>query len=346
MNRHRPYCSQTAQIFADMIRVDTCDTRRFMNPLLGISPAHTTAPGYCHASPDGDNGVIRPRLSNRALVPNGADGSPTIVHCSFYIVHCWTFTFSAKERDSETGLSYFGSRYYSSDLSIWLSVDPMSDKYASLSPYTYCANNPVKLVDPNGEEIFVGEDYYYRNGYLYYKGTEDIYVPEQGSFEEKALNSLNKLQSTKQGSELITPFEGKTGKDVIIKNSSDNPHTPGKVQVNDYIYSHDDVFKSATIYWNPEGDELFKTLEPNATTDLGHEFSHVYDKANGTTYPTDNVDNCPRNEWQAVYRENMIRKELGVPYRRGYRVLLLNNDGTKTPYFTKMLTSGGLPYVP
>jgi RHS repeat-associated protein len=67
------------------------------------------------------------------------------------------FTFSAKERDSETGLSYFGSRYYSSDLSIWLSVDPMSDKYASLSPYIYCANNPVKLVDPNGEEVWIPE---------------------------------------------------------------------------------------------------------------------------------------------------------------------------------------------
>jgi RHS repeat-associated protein len=59
-------------------------------------------------------------------------------------------TFSAKEKDTETGLSYFGSRYYSSDLSIWLSVDPMSDKYPSLSPYTYCANNPIKIVDPDG----------------------------------------------------------------------------------------------------------------------------------------------------------------------------------------------------
>ena len=67
----------------------------------------------------------------------------------------WTFTFSAKERDSETGFSYFGSRYYSSDLSIWLSVDPMSDKYPSLSPYVYCADNPIKLVDPNGEEVSV-----------------------------------------------------------------------------------------------------------------------------------------------------------------------------------------------
>src|SRR5574344_845448 len=60
------------------------------------------------------------------------------------------YTFSGKERDTETGYSYFGARYYNSDLSIWLSVDPMADKYPGLSPYTYCANNPVKLVDEDG----------------------------------------------------------------------------------------------------------------------------------------------------------------------------------------------------
>ena len=69
--------------------------------------------------------------------------------------HSPYFTFSAKEKDSETGFSYFGSRYYNSDLSIWLSVDPMSDKYPSMSPYVYCANNPIRLVDPNGEAIWI-----------------------------------------------------------------------------------------------------------------------------------------------------------------------------------------------
>ena len=59
---------------------------------------------------------------------------------------------TGKERDSETGFSYFGARYYDSDLMTgWLSVDPMADKYPSLSPYAYCAWNPVRLVDPDGE---------------------------------------------------------------------------------------------------------------------------------------------------------------------------------------------------
>ena len=39
----------------------------------------------------------------------------------------------------------------------WLSVDPMMDKYPNISPYAYCAWNPVKLVDPDGKEI---DDYF------------------------------------------------------------------------------------------------------------------------------------------------------------------------------------------
>ena len=98
------------------------------------------------------------------------------VNCQLSTV-TWIHTFSAKEKDSETGLSYFGSRYYNSDLSIWLSVDPMSDKYPSLSPYVYCANNPIKLVDPNGEEV---GDYYSFNGtYLGSDGKNDNKVYQQ-----------------------------------------------------------------------------------------------------------------------------------------------------------------------
>ena len=70
------------------------------------------------------------------------------------------YKFTAKELDNETSYTYFGARYYDADLSSWLSVDPLSDKYPSLSPYCYSADNPVVLVDPNGENFtnFVDED--------------------------------------------------------------------------------------------------------------------------------------------------------------------------------------------
>ncbi len=42
---------------------------------------------------------------------------------------------------------------YTPEYSIWLSVDPMADKYPSTSPFTYCLNNPVILVDPDGRKI-------------------------------------------------------------------------------------------------------------------------------------------------------------------------------------------------
>ena len=68
------------------------------------------------------------------------------------------YTFSSKEKDVETGYGYFGARYYDSGLSIWLSVDPMSDKYPNMSPYNYCANNPVILVDPDGRDWYQNEN--------------------------------------------------------------------------------------------------------------------------------------------------------------------------------------------
>ncbi len=75
-----------------------------------------------------------------------------------YLFRCEnTPSFTGKEKDSETGLYYFGARYYDPSISgLFLSVDPMADKYSSISPYAYCAWNPVKLVDPDGKDTING----------------------------------------------------------------------------------------------------------------------------------------------------------------------------------------------
>ena len=65
----------------------------------------------------------------------------------------------SEEGDWESGFHYYGARYYWSEvLTGWLSVDPMMDKYPSISPYAYCALNPVKLTDPDGNDISTHTD--------------------------------------------------------------------------------------------------------------------------------------------------------------------------------------------
>ena len=82
------------------------------------------------------------------------------------------YLFNAKEFDEETGLYYYGARYYESRLSLWMSVDPLSsynpfnnENYIdgehnggvynnmNLGIYSYCYQNPIKLKDPDGRQV-------------------------------------------------------------------------------------------------------------------------------------------------------------------------------------------------
>lgn len=72
-----------------------------------------------------------------------------------YVVDNVTQKFTQKERDVETGLDYFGARYYSSAQGRFTSVDPLlaSGRVAmpqSWNRYSYVLNNPLRLVDPTG----------------------------------------------------------------------------------------------------------------------------------------------------------------------------------------------------
>jgi len=63
----------------------------------------------------------------------------------------------------ETGYSYFGARYYDSDLSVWLSVDPLAGKYPSMSPYMYVGGNPTMVIDPDGRDWIKDKDGNYKH---------------------------------------------------------------------------------------------------------------------------------------------------------------------------------------
>ena len=62
------------------------------------------------------------------------------------------YLFNAKEFDEETGLYYYGARYYEPKVSLWISVDKLSEEDLKVSSYCYTDNNPIKYLDPDGNK--------------------------------------------------------------------------------------------------------------------------------------------------------------------------------------------------
>ena len=62
------------------------------------------------------------------------------------------YKFNGKELDEETGLYYYGARYMQPVASMWYGVDPLAEKFASVSEYCYTFSNPMRFVDMLGLE--------------------------------------------------------------------------------------------------------------------------------------------------------------------------------------------------
>ena len=88
------------------------------------------------------------------------------------------YLFNAKEFDEETGLYYYGARYYDPRVSLWISTDQLEEKNPNISSYIYCANNPIKFIDLDGNDWFINQQGFYLwsnssevSGFVYYGKT-------------------------------------------------------------------------------------------------------------------------------------------------------------------------------
>lgn len=65
------------------------------------------------------------------------------------------YKYSGKEIDRHYGLNLydFSARHYDPTTGRWWNQDPMGEKYYSLTPYTYCANSPINMIDIDGRRV-------------------------------------------------------------------------------------------------------------------------------------------------------------------------------------------------
>ena len=216
------------------------------------------------------------------------------------------YKFTGKERDVETGYDYFGARFYWATIGHWLSVDPMADKYPNISPYAYCAWNPIKFIDPDGRKIKIAGNFITRFlgqlGVLNYQG--------------KVMSALSQLKDIDpEINQMISQLET-SDVEYTIKPTTERPD--GK-NGNAY-YS-----KEKTIYFDPNNNKRADGEERDAIVGLAHELGHAENDDNGTRIPYnkdaaqkgDLVEKEKRNpnERNSIRKENIVRDKLNLPQR-------------------------------
>lgn len=84
------------------------------------------------------------------------------------------YKYNGKELDRKGGRDWYdyGARQYDAVLGRWHAMDPMAEKYYDWSPYVYCANNPINIIDPNGCDWYQSTNN--EDEYIWREGHKDI----------------------------------------------------------------------------------------------------------------------------------------------------------------------------
>ncbi len=120
------------------------------------------------------------------------------------------YLFNAKEFDEETGMYYYGARYFEPRLSLWMSTDPLQEKYENISPYIYCANSPIRYTDPKGMEVEADELSMKNISYTLTK-QEAKYV----RFDKNGVLDKKRLNKSKSTSENMTALKALANSEIV-----------------------------------------------------------------------------------------------------------------------------------
>ena len=114
------------------------------------------------------------------------------------------YKYNGKELDLMHGLNTYdyGARQHDPILGRWDRIDPLCEKYYSTSPYAYCLNNPVILVDPDGEDVHLSIS----NVPCDSKGPIKVLVPGGGASRMGIYVPLYTLTVTDDDSDKITNY--------------------------------------------------------------------------------------------------------------------------------------------
>lgn len=190
------------------------------------------------------------------------------------------YLFNAKEFDEETGMYYYGARYYDPHLSLWMSTDPMQENNPNIATYSYTINNPINFIDPDGQDWKISSNRD-NDGVLNINITVTgvVYNASHKDFDMDKVSAEIKSQLQD-----VYSFSGK-GYKVSMNAQIRSVSSASDINESDHVFVIVDqsFFRAKTVLADTDtygllirlGDKLVsRTLEGENTRSIAHEVGH------------------------------------------------------------------------
>ena len=222
------------------------------------------------------------------------------------------YKYNGKELDTKKGLNWYdyGARHYDTALGRFTTNDRFAEKYYSMSPYQYGANNPVNNIDVNGDTIVVNPN---PNGLI---DNVRIFFGFDTKYQKDVKADLQQLKKDdKEIGEMIIELEKSKNVHSITRTKRGKSNSSGF----DREKAKKDIPQGSIINYDPDVKTDINGNHRTPRIGLSHELQHSSDVDKGIMSYENIGNGIPMREIRAINTENKIRKRTGDAKRTEYR---------------------------
>ena len=284
----------------------------------GVQKLLLTEEGYVTLSDSKYHYYLKDHQGNNRVV---ISQSGTVEETSHYYPFGGTFAsagnvqpykYNGKEYDSKKGLNWYdyGARHYDAALGRFTTNDRFAEKYYSMSPYQYGANNPVNNIDVNGDTIVVNPN---PNGLI---DNVRMFFGFDTKYQKDVKADLQQLKKDdKEIGEMIIELEKSKNVHSITRTKRGKSNSSGF----DREKAKKDIPQGSIINYDPDVKTDINGNHRTPRIGLSHELQHSSDVDKGIMSYENIGNGIPMREIRAINTENKIRKRTGDAKRTEYR---------------------------